>query len=181
MQSLLLKLKSGNSAGLLERLGNRYGEATSTQLRVLFSCPHCAQASVLSPFTLAFSVVQSELQCSTTVAELTCWKECFSFCFISNFLESSSDWSSVPGLLESSSDWSSDPGLVCTGWGRGRQQGDSHRALSCVACSVIQSCPVLCGPMDYSLPGFSIHGISQARMLEWVAISFSRGSSQPRD
>ena len=36
-------------------------------------------------------------------------------------------------------------------------------------------------PMDCSPPGFSIHGIFQARILEWVAISFSRGSSQPRD
>ena len=36
-------------------------------------------------------------------------------------------------------------------------------------------------PMDYSLPGFSVHGIFQARVLEWVAISFSRGSSWPRD
>jgi len=35
--------------------------------------------------------------------------------------------------------------------------------------------------MDYSLPGSSVHGILQARILEWVAISFSRGSSQPRD
>ena len=46
---------------------------------------------------------------------------------------------------------------------------------------VAQSCPTLCDPMDYSLPGFSIHGILQARILEWVTISFSRGSSQPRD
>ena len=38
-----------------------------------------------------------------------------------------------------------------------------------------------CNPMDYSLPGFSIHGIFQARVLEWVAISFSRGSARPRD
>ena len=36
-------------------------------------------------------------------------------------------------------------------------------------------------PLDYSLPGSSVHGISQARTLEWTAISFSRGSSQPRD
>ena len=36
-------------------------------------------------------------------------------------------------------------------------------------------------PMNHSLPGSSVHGISQARILEWVAISFSRGSSQPRD
>ena len=39
----------------------------------------------------------------------------------------------------------------------------------------------LCNPMDCSLPGSSIHGIFQARVLEWVAISFSRGSSRPRD
>ena len=38
-----------------------------------------------------------------------------------------------------------------------------------------------CDPMDYSLPEFSAHGIFQARVVEWVAISFSRGSSQPRD
>ena len=42
-------------------------------------------------------------------------------------------------------------------------------------------CPTLCNPMDCSLPRFSVHGIFQARLLEWVAISFSRGSSQPRD
>ena len=42
-------------------------------------------------------------------------------------------------------------------------------------------CPTLCDPMDCSPPGSSVHGILQARILEWVAISFSRGSSQPRD
>ena len=44
---------------------------------------------------------------------------------------------------------------------------------------VTQLCPSLC--MDCSLPNFSVHGIFQARVLEWVAISFSRGSSWPRD
>ena len=39
----------------------------------------------------------------------------------------------------------------------------------------------LCKPMDCSPPGSSVHGIPQARILEWVAISFSKGSSQPRD
>ena len=39
----------------------------------------------------------------------------------------------------------------------------------------------LCSPMDCSSPGYSVHGISQARILEWVSISSSRGSSQPRD
>ena len=46
---------------------------------------------------------------------------------------------------------------------------------------VAQSCPTLCDPMDYSPPGSSVHRILQARILEWVAISFSRGSSWPRD
>ena len=42
-----------------------------------------------------------------------------------------------------------------------------------------QFCPTLCDPMDYSPPGSSVHGIFQVRILEWVAISFSRSSSQP--
>ena len=46
---------------------------------------------------------------------------------------------------------------------------------------VAQSCLFLCNPMDCSLPGSSVHGILQVRILEWVAIPFSRGSSQPRD
>ena len=46
---------------------------------------------------------------------------------------------------------------------------------------VAQSCPILCDPMDCSPPGSSVHGIFQARILDWVAISFSSGSSQPRD
>ena len=46
---------------------------------------------------------------------------------------------------------------------------------------VVQSCPALCYPVEYSPPGSSVHGIFQARILEWVAISFSKGSSQPRD
>ena len=46
---------------------------------------------------------------------------------------------------------------------------------------VAQSCPTLCNPMDCSLSGSSVHRIFQARILEWVAISFSRRSSQPRD
>ena len=49
------------------------------------------------------------------------------------------------------------------------------------ACLDTQLCLTPCIPMDYSLPDSdsSVHGISQARVLEWVAISFSRGSSQP--
>ena len=46
---------------------------------------------------------------------------------------------------------------------------------------VAWSCPTLRDPMDCSLPGSSVHGIFQARVLEWASISFSRRSSQPRD
>ena len=50
-----------------------------------------------------------------------------------------------------------------------------------LASSVAKSCLTLCDPMDYSPPGSSVHGILQARTLERVAISSSRGSSRPRD
>ena len=55
--------------------------------------------------------------------------------------------------------------------------------LVCIAVHVksLQSCPTLCNPMDCSLPGFSVQGILQARILEWVAMPSSRGSFQPRD
>ena len=50
-----------------------------------------------------------------------------------------------------------------------------------VLCLVAQSYPTLCDPTDCSPPGSSVHGESQARKLEWVAMSSSRRSSQPRD
>ena len=57
------------------------------------------------------------------------------------------------------------------------QEGSDIRPL----CPHAQSCPTLCDPMDCSPPGSSVHGIFQTRILEWVAISYSRGSSQPKD
>ena len=58
-----------------------------------------------------------------------------------------------------------------------------HFLLQCMEVKsqseVAQSCPTLSDPMDCSLPGSSVHGIFQARVLEWVAISFSRGYSRP--
>ena len=66
--------------------------------------------------------------------------------------------------------------------GRGQCLGvRSCTWLLAVLCLVSQSCPVLCNSMDYSPPGSFVHGILQARILEWVAMPFSRGSSQPRD
>ena len=48
------------------------------------------------------------------------------------------------------------------------------------ACSVTHSCLILCNPSDYSPPGFSVHWIILIQIMEWVAISPSKGSSQPR-
>ena len=53
--------------------------------------------------------------------------------------------------------------------------------LSPCGCLVAKSCLTRCNPMDYSPPGSPVRGVSQARILEWVAISFARGSSRPRD
>ena len=59
-----------------------------------------------------------------------------------------------------------------------------YKILNIVHCEseseVAQSCPTLCDPMDCSPPGFSVHGILQPRILEWVAMLSSRGSFQPR-
>ena len=52
---------------------------------------------------------------------------------------------------------------------------------SCACILSFFSCVGLCDPMDCSLPGSSVHGILQARILEWVAMPSSRGSSWPRD
>ena len=55
----------------------------------------------------------------------------------------------------------------------------SQVRVTCVHAQSLQSSPTLCNPMDCSPPGSSVHGISQARILEWVAVPSSRGSSHP--
>ena len=60
-------------------------------------------------------------------------------------------------------------------WGDTESVSEKSKVL------VGQSCPMLCDTMDCSPPSSSVHGISKARMLEWAAISFSRGSSWPSD
>ena len=62
--------------------------------------------------------------------------------------------------------------------GRGESLAESSKESES---EVTQSYLILCDPMDYSLSGSSVQGIFQARVLEWVAISFSRGSSQPKE
>ena len=61
------------------------------------------------------------------------------------------------------------------------QSHQDTRGRACVRAKLLQSCPTLCGPMDCSPPGSSVHGILQARILEWVAMPSSRGPSQPSD
>ena len=62
---------------------------------------------------------------------------------------------------------------------------DTERGLLCFilfsCCLLAKSCPTVCDPVDCSPPGSSVHGILQARILEWIAMSFSRGFSWPRD
>ena len=76
-------------------------------------------------------------------------------------------------------------GSLMPGWRRDRKHNSwsfaerQHSMNDTV--KVTQSCPALCDHMNCSPPGFSVHGILQARVLEWVASSFSRGSSRPRD
>ena len=64
-------------------------------------------------------------------------------------------------------------------WCRGKHEQNRHRlenwlSLVCVCVLVSQSCPTLCDPMDYSPAGSAVHGILQAKILEWVAIPFSQ-------
>ena len=119
-------------------------------------------------------------------------------------------WTEEPGRLQSMGsktvghDWATSLSLSCIGEGNGHplqcsclenpRDGEpdglpsmgSHRVKqlssgSSMLFSVAKLCQTLCNPMDCSLPGSSVHGIFQARILEWVGISSSRGSSQLRD
>ena len=65
--------------------------------------------------------------------------------------------------------------------GRDIPHSNTIRSIIVDNSEVAQSCPTLSDPLDCSLPGFSVHGIFQTRVLEWGAISFSRGPSWPRD
>ena len=71
--------------------------------------------------------------------------------------------------------------IVPRAWSGGTKWGIMIGIYTLGACSVAQSCPTLCNPMDCSPPGSSVHGALQGRTLEWVAMPSSRGSSRPRD
>ena len=66
-------------------------------------------------------------------------------------------------------------------WGLWMSDLISQSSISCMHAKLLQLCPTLCNPMDYSPPGSSVHRILQARILEWVAMPSSRGSSWPKD
>ena len=87
---------------------------------------------------------------------------------------------SVLGSFQDGSQWSPTPGILALVYPISEYR--IHWWFLPVSMDTfIQSCPTLCNPMDYSWPGSSVYGIFQARILEWVAISLSRGSSQSRD
>ena len=69
--------------------------------------------------------------------------------------------------------------LQCIWWACYQIRVQFHKPMHIIV--LAQSFPTLCDPMDYSLPGSSVHGIFQTRILELATISYSRGSSQPRD
>ena len=64
---------------------------------------------------------------------------------------------------------------------KNKEANKFKKIIKLTCASVTQFCPTVCDPMDCSLPGSSVHVIFQARKLEWVAIPFSRISSQPKD
>ena len=61
--------------------------------------------------------------------------------------------------------------MCCYSWGR--EESDTTERLNCTELKSLQLCPTLCDPIDGSPPGSPVHGILQARTLEWIAISFS--------
>ena len=71
--------------------------------------------------------------------------------------------------------------LTHLSWSTHSHQSNSDLICLICCCLVTKSWPTLCNPMDYRPQGPSLHGIFQARIMEWVAISYSSGSSQPRD
>ena len=99
-------------------------------------------------------------------------KRVYTVCFIYKKCKPSV---SIPCCLKSG-EW------LFFGEGGAFPEGTMRSFWGCVCeCSVAQSCPALCDPINCSPPGSSVHGISQARILEWVAISFSTGFSCSRD
>ena len=79
------------------------------------------------------------------------------------------------GITSHKSEWPSSKSLqaINAGEGVGKSEPTCTVAAAAAAAKSLQSCPTLCVPMDYSLPGSCVHGIFRARVLEWGAIAFS--------
>ena len=84
----------------------------------------------------------------------------------------------VPAWLFKQQGWRGKSHLPWVGWERWWGAGRGNQSVKVL---VSQSCPTLCNPVDCTQPGSSVHGIFQARTLEWVAIPFSRASFLPKD
>ena len=118
------------------------------------------------------------------VEDLFCFSLTIFFVF-TDYLDSIYQLSENPAIscLQKNSSQKAIPIVKC------KHQKNAYRYISgkCkqkqryVVCVLTQLCPAVCDPVNYSPPGFSVHGILQARILEWVAISSSWESSQPRD
>ena len=113
-----------------------------------------------------------ELSGKGTCKEHVKWKVFWDTSRNSNMLQGQ------PGKKVSFSNWSVADWHSCVSF---RHTAKRFRYTDAVPCLVAQSCSALWNPMDCSPPGSYVHGILQARMLEWVAMPFSRGSFQPRD
>ena len=108
-------------------------------------------------------------------------KSCLALC---NPMDCNPPVSSIHGILQARIlEWIAIP--FCRGPSRHRDRTwvlpHYRQLLYHLSREVTQLCPTLCDPMDCSLPGSSVHGIFQAMVLEWIAISFSRWSSRPTD
>ena len=150
-----------------------------------YNCaPHHFMADIFP--SSRYSLLRKFLECKVPMAAMKIlldvqkhsWHSCWALVIIAVF---ASKLSLPQSMTEFGQDIKTDPLLVSESklcllpahmFRQGMKESESE---------VTQLCPTLCDPMDCSLPGFSVHGIFQARLLEWVAISFSRRSSWPRD
>ena len=114
---------------------------------------------------------------------------------VKNLLANAGDLGLIPGSERSSAagngnpfqysswkiPWTEEPGGLQSGGSQWVGGNRAHIACVVVVVQVRSRVWLFCNPMHCSSPGSSVHGVSQARILEWVSISFSRGSSPPMD
>ena len=143
--------------------------------------------AIINSFPLLCSIPFYEYSVEIVLVAQSCPTLC-------NPMDCSPKGSSVHRILQATIlEWVDMPSSRGSSWPRDRTQVSSmadrlftiwatreaHAAAA--AAKSLQSCPTLCDPTDSSSPGSSVHGILQARILEWVDMPSSRGSSWPRD